>query len=119
MAPPVITITRQYASGGSEVARLVAAELGWDVIDNERSEEHTSELQSQSNLVCRLLLEKKKKQPSPSRTARPPTPPTQSTITRKYKSYTLPYSQRTTHLSSLIRITHPTPSSTPRTTLPA
>src|SRR2546430_11646002 len=27
---------------------------------HERSEEHTSELQSQSNLVCRLLLEKKK-----------------------------------------------------------
>src|SRR2546430_5187483 len=30
------------------------------VADDERSEEHTSELQSQSNLVCRLLLEKKK-----------------------------------------------------------
>src|SRR2546430_16074376 len=29
-----------------------------------RSEEHTSELQSQSNLVCRLLLEKKKKSTS-------------------------------------------------------
>src|SRR5688572_31429997 len=29
--------------------------------DSSRSEEHTSELQSQSNLVCRLLLEKKKK----------------------------------------------------------
>src|SRR5688572_31089777 len=29
-------------------------------IDTVRSEEHTSELQSQSNLVCRLLLEKKK-----------------------------------------------------------
>src|SRR2546427_2185175 len=29
---------------------------------SERSEEHTSELQSQSNLVCRLLLEKKKKE---------------------------------------------------------
>src|SRR5688572_32250504 len=29
--------------------------------DEARSEEHTSELQSQSNLVCRLLLEKKKK----------------------------------------------------------
>src|SRR5688572_32622786 len=29
--------------------------------DHRRSEEHTSELQSQSNLVCRLLLEKKKK----------------------------------------------------------
>src|SRR5688572_31625992 len=28
--------------------------------DSPRSEEHTSELQSQSNLVCRLLLEKKK-----------------------------------------------------------
>src|SRR5688572_30958436 len=41
-----------------------------------RSEEHTSELQSQSNLVCRLLLEKKKKKnktnPSkPSKLVRP------------------------------------------------
>jgi cytidylate kinase len=35
MAAPVITITRQYASGGSEVARLVAVALGWTVIDNE------------------------------------------------------------------------------------
>src|SRR2546427_2366100 len=32
-----------------------------------RSEEHTSELQSQSNLVCRLLLEKKKKLPEANR----------------------------------------------------
>src|SRR2546430_4070433 len=31
-----------------------------------RSEEHTSELQSQSNLVCRLLLEKKKKRTAKS-----------------------------------------------------
>src|SRR2546430_11225455 len=31
----------------------------WIVDDITRSEEHTSELQSQSNLVCRLLLEKK------------------------------------------------------------
>src|SRR2546430_4801540 len=31
-----------------------------------RSEEHTSELQSQSNLVCRLLLEKKKKTKIPA-----------------------------------------------------
>src|SRR2546430_5055280 len=30
-------------------------------VSGSRSEEHTSELQSQSNLVCRLLLEKKKK----------------------------------------------------------
>src|SRR6266853_6841703 len=33
-----------------------------------RSEEHTSELQSQSNLVCRLLLEKKKKIKNSSQT---------------------------------------------------
>src|SRR2546430_11397995 len=32
--------------------------------DEHRSEEHTSELQSQSNLVCRLLLEKKKNKKS-------------------------------------------------------
>src|SRR2546427_3560868 len=37
----------------------VTAEAG----EVDRSEEHTSELQSQSNLVCRLLLEKKKKKP--------------------------------------------------------
>src|SRR2546430_11287131 len=34
---------------------------GVDALVPFRSEEHTSELQSQSNLVCRLLLEKKKK----------------------------------------------------------
>src|SRR5260370_30246839 len=34
-----------------------------------RSEEHTSELQSHLNLVCRLLLEKKKKIPKTSRAA--------------------------------------------------
>src|SRR2546430_4336719 len=33
---------------------------GWRPMRWRRSEEHTSELQSQSNLVCRLLLEKKK-----------------------------------------------------------
>src|SRR2546427_1162441 len=37
-----------------------AAHTG-DALVRHRSEEHTSELQSQSNLVCRLLLEKKKK----------------------------------------------------------
>src|SRR2546430_7515453 len=35
-------------------------ELEWCSPSRYRSEEHTSELQSQSNLVCRLLLEKKK-----------------------------------------------------------
>ena len=35
MPPPVITVTRQYAAGGSDVARLVAAALDWTVIDNQ------------------------------------------------------------------------------------
>src|SRR3712207_8419245 len=34
---------------------------GWDVFGGKRSEEHTSELQSRQYLVCRLLLEKKKR----------------------------------------------------------
>src|SRR2546427_1354446 len=44
----------------AETMRLPAAAIG-NFIVSARSEEHTSELQSQSNLVCRLLLEKKKK----------------------------------------------------------
>src|SRR2546430_4778998 len=43
-----------------------------------RSEEHTSELQSQSNLVCRLLLEKKKKKHK-----------RETTIRRHYKLHSL------------------------------
>src|SRR5256886_5025357 len=39
--------------------RVVGLTLAGHAIANTRSEEHTSELQSQSNLVCRLLLEKK------------------------------------------------------------
>src|SRR2546430_7499578 len=42
------------ANKSTSAVMLVPAQGG-------RSEEHTSELQSQSNLVCRLLLEKKKK----------------------------------------------------------
>src|SRR2546430_12038246 len=45
------TSNREAAGNGSS----------WQMVCNlTRSEEHTSELQSQSNLVCRLLLEKKK-----------------------------------------------------------
>src|SRR5256885_10292423 len=40
-----------------------AAMRAYAVKDGERSEEHTSELQSPCNLVCRLLLAKKKKRP--------------------------------------------------------
>src|SRR2546427_8304616 len=46
-------------AGGSSTLTINAVP-GGDVA-SPRSEEHTSELQSQSNLVCRLLLEKKKK----------------------------------------------------------
>src|SRR5256885_8252890 len=45
----------------SREAAESAAALGRDTINKSRSEEHTSELQSPCNLVCRLLLEKKKK----------------------------------------------------------
>src|SRR2546427_7878076 len=44
---------RRQPAGGSQTSGRAG--------DRIRSEEHTSELQSQSNLVCRLLLEKKKK----------------------------------------------------------
>src|SRR2546430_5122650 len=40
--------------------RLRGTRAGFSTPRRPRSEEHTSELQSQSNLVCRLLLEKKK-----------------------------------------------------------
>src|SRR2546421_2426258 len=39
-----------------------ACDWSSDVCSSDRSEEHTSELQSRSDLVCRLLLEKKKTQ---------------------------------------------------------
>src|SRR2546430_10838327 len=59
---PYTTLFRSPAGvhpPGSEDFESTA--VGWllDVVPP-RSEEHTSELQSQSNLVCRLLLEKKK-----------------------------------------------------------
>src|SRR2546427_4587556 len=44
-----------------ELEHVIRRHAGRDVVERvARSEEHTSELQSQSNLVCRLLLEKKK-----------------------------------------------------------
>src|SRR2546427_889710 len=56
--------TGPIARTAADCARLLEAIAGPDGLDPRqsgmRSEEHTSELQSQSNLVCRLLLEKKK-----------------------------------------------------------
>src|SRR2546430_9703089 len=45
---------------GPASAILVGVAADDAAVGEHRSEEHTSELQSQSNLVCRLLLEKKK-----------------------------------------------------------
>src|SRR5688572_30981012 len=47
---------RTHAGGGHRAPAHAPGPAG-----GRRSEEHTSELQSQSNLVCRLLLEKKKR----------------------------------------------------------
>src|SRR5256886_1572883 len=52
-------VLAEAPDGGTPDGQLLKA-LG-RVLPPARSEEHTSELQSQSNLVCRLLLEKKKK----------------------------------------------------------
>src|SRR2546427_3196650 len=62
------------ATSSPRAARVVEVRL--------RSEEHTSELQSQSNLVCRLLLEKKKK--------------------RKHRKYTYDTENETRHISITI-----------------
>src|SRR5688572_31466676 len=55
----------------------------------QRSEEHTSELQSQSNLVCRLLLEKKKKTRSLAPSCQSPEPRLRNT--RRVRSTSFKY----------------------------
>src|SRR3712207_7615289 len=74
--PPGRRRPAQHAEGGRRRRHLVAAAQGLPVrvrrptgrgegqlraLDDPRSEEHTSELQSRQYLVCRLLLEKKNK----------------------------------------------------------
>src|SRR5256885_9574581 len=56
---PYTTLFRSRCRRSSPVPPLRRA--GWEFKTPKRSEEHTSELQSPCNLVCRLLLEKKKK----------------------------------------------------------
>src|SRR5438093_10056925 len=67
---PYTTLFRSAVVGGvrreqpqreDHVRVLVARAIRHAHVRRERSEEHTSELQSLTNLVCRLLLEKKKK----------------------------------------------------------
>src|SRR2546430_12906009 len=66
---PYTTLFRSRIVRGSQLRKLsrvkdrhqhFAIAIGVMAVAVRRSEEHTSELQSQSNLVCRLLLEKKK-----------------------------------------------------------
>src|SRR2546430_10042172 len=75
---PYTTLFRSRSPGGglaataartsTSCARSVCSDMVSGQTLRARSEEHTSELQSQSNLVCRLLLEKKKEHSS-TRTA--------------------------------------------------
>src|SRR2546430_9492727 len=61
---PYTTLFRSKVKSGADLAKALDAgrvrKLKGFGAKMERSEEHTSELQSQSNLVCRLLLEKKR-----------------------------------------------------------
>src|SRR5216683_6523836 len=58
---PYTTLFRSFQ--GQDLVRRAGLDQQWFPLRPglERSEEHTSELQSRSDLVCRLLLEKKKK----------------------------------------------------------
>src|SRR5437868_8003068 len=79
-----------YAKGARKGAKMILSTIalptggrlraatshGWDLeTGSGRSEEHTSELQSRFDLVCRLLLEKKKKKPITQQHRITPTPP--------------------------------------------
>src|SRR5256886_13017357 len=88
-ALPISRWAAAYDKRTGEVALDLAPQFETAEALATRSEEHTSELQSQSNLVCRLLLEKKKNKQQPQtspcpaqpRTARPHTPHNAATCT--------------------------------------
>src|SRR5688500_20244432 len=60
VSPALTAVWKRYTSGVSSTGFSVSTSLNCWLV-RLRSEEHTSELQSPCNLVCRLLLEKKKK----------------------------------------------------------
>src|SRR2546430_5927639 len=83
---PYTTLFRSIADGKDHLATapwtslfpglaiaivVMALNAVGDALRDARSEEHTSELQSQSNIVCRLLLEKKNKPADINVSARP------------------------------------------------
>src|SRR5438034_5639328 len=57
---PYTTLFRSLLAAGLLTVRMLPDAAGRHSAGGQRSEEHTSELQSHSDLVCRLLLEKKK-----------------------------------------------------------
>src|SRR5258708_27268083 len=57
---PYTTLFRSVCARGAAVAQSLSTSSRLPTTSSERSEEHTSELQSPDHLVCRLLLEKKK-----------------------------------------------------------
>src|SRR5688572_23260510 len=61
IAAPAVQCDAERLPFPSGYFDCVTVGFGLRNMTRKRSEEHTSELQSQSNLVCRLLLEKKKK----------------------------------------------------------
>src|SRR5438552_13402915 len=59
--PQFVGLTFGVYNGQKHIPVMVTEEMVGHKFGNHRSEEHTSELQSPDHLVCRLLLEKKKK----------------------------------------------------------
>src|SRR5262249_62122181 len=60
-APPGLRTPMEWMRGSPPAVSRTISRAGTTSSKRVRSEEHTSELQSLTNLVCRLLLEKKKK----------------------------------------------------------
>ena len=74
LPPSLVELRNRLESRNTDAAEIIESRMQratseishWDgydyvLVNDDRSEEHTSELQSRSDLVCRLLLEKKKK----------------------------------------------------------
>src|SRR5438309_5302017 len=72
-----------WCDGERAIVLIIRRQPGANIID--RSEEHTSELQSQFHLVCRLLLEKKKKKKKNKKEKKRTT--TQTNRTYKHRCY--------------------------------
>src|SRR2546427_6466196 len=73
---PYTTLFRSSVDAPSAITSPLASLSPILTMGRWRSEEHTSELQSQSNLVCRLLLEKKKHIPPQNQLPNVPLRPT-------------------------------------------